>query len=59
MTNASTGASFQQNLDSFPIAVVVLNAKTSRLTDLKPLIPNLLLAIESAQAGAAKFISAD
>jgi hypothetical protein len=27
--------SFQQNLDSFSIAVVVLNAKTSRLTDLK------------------------
>ena len=51
--------SFQQNLDSFSIAVVVLNAKTSRLTDLKPLIPNLLLAIESAQAGAAKFIGAD
>lgn len=33
--------SFQQNLDSFSIAVVVLNARTSRLTDLKPLIPNL------------------
>ncbi len=51
--------SFQQNLDSFSIAVLVLNAKTSQLTDLKPLIPNLLLAIESAQSGAAKFIRAD
>jgi hypothetical protein len=51
--------SFQQNLDSFSIAVVVLKAKTSRLTDLKPLIPNLLLAIESAQPGAARFIGAD
>ena len=51
--------SFQQNLDSFSIAVLVLSAKTSRLTDLKPLIPNLLLAIESAQSGAAKFIRAD
>jgi hypothetical protein len=51
--------SFQQNLDSFPIAVVVLNARTSRLTDLKPLIPNLLTAIESAQSGAAKFTGAD
>ena len=51
--------SFQQDLDSFSIAVVVLNAKTSRLTDLKPLIPNLLVAIESAQSGAAKFIGAD
>ena len=51
--------SFQQNLDSFPIAVVVLKARTSRLTDLKPLIPNLLVAIESAQSDAAKFIGAD
>jgi hypothetical protein len=51
--------SFQQNLDSFSIAVVVLNAKTSRLTDLKALIPHLLEAIESAQPGAAKFIGAD
>jgi hypothetical protein len=51
--------SFQQNLGSFSIAVVVLNAKTSRLIDLKPLIPNLLVAIESAQSGAAKFIGAD
>jgi hypothetical protein len=51
--------SFQQNLDSFSIAVLVLKAKTSRLTDLKPLIPNLLLAIESAQSGAPKFIGAD
>ena len=51
--------SFQQNLDSFSIAVVVRRAKTSRLTDLKPLIPNLLVAIESARSGAAKFIGAD
>ena len=35
------------------------DAKTSRLTDLKPLIPNLLVAIESAQPGAAKFIGAN
>jgi hypothetical protein len=51
--------SFQQNLDNFSIAVVVLSAKTNRLTDLKPLIPNLLVAIESARPGAAKFIGAD
>ena len=51
--------SFQQNLDSFSIAVVVRRAKTSRLTDLKPLIPNLLVTIESAQSGAVKFIGAD
>jgi len=51
--------SFQQNLDSFSIAVVVLAAKSNRLTDLKPLIPRLLTAIETARPGAAQFVSAD
>ena len=51
--------SFQQNLDSFSIAVVVLQAKTKRLADLRPLVPSVLAAIESALPGAAKFIGSD
>ena len=51
--------SFQQNLDSFSIAVVVLQAKTNRLADLRPLVPSLLAAIESALPGATGFIGAD
>ena len=51
--------SFQQNLDSFSIAVVVLQAKTNRLADLKPLVPSLLAAVESAVPGVPKFIGAD
>jgi hypothetical protein len=51
--------SFQQNLDRFSIAVVVLQATTNRLADLKPLVPSLMAAIESALPGAAKFIGAD
>jgi hypothetical protein len=39
--------SFQQNLAAFPIAVLVLQAKTNRLVDLRPLMPVLLAAIES------------
>jgi hypothetical protein len=50
--------SFQQNLPSFRIAVVVLAAKTNRLADLRPLVPSLLAAIQSAQPGAAKFVGA-
>jgi hypothetical protein len=42
--------SFQQNLGSFSIAVIVL--------DLRPLVPKLLVAIETAHPGAAKFIGA-
>jgi hypothetical protein len=51
--------SFQQNLDVFSIAVVVLQAKSNRLADLRALIPNLLAAIESAVPGTPKFIGAD
>jgi hypothetical protein len=51
--------SFRQNLDSFSVAVVVLRAKTNRLADLRPLVPNLLAAIASATSAAATFIGVD
>ncbi len=50
---------FQQNLDAFSIAVIVLRAKTNRLADLRPLAPNLLAAIQSAAPGAPKFVGVD
>ena len=43
--------SFQQDIAGFSIAVVVLQARTNRLADLKVLIPRLLAAIESTQRG--------
>jgi len=51
--------SFQQNRISFSVAVVVLRAKSNRLADLRPLIPSVLAAIESAQPGTVKFIGAE
>ena len=48
--------SFQQNLPSFTVAVVVLRAKTNRLADLRPLVPRLLAAIDTAQTGVATFV---
>ena len=42
---------FQQNAASLPIAVVVLHARTNRLTDLRILVPELLTAIKSAKRG--------
>jgi hypothetical protein len=48
--------SFQQNLASFPIAVIVLQAKTNRLAELRPLLPSLLAALESAKPGKALLI---
>jgi Domain of unknown function (DUF5615) len=51
--------SFQQNLDIFPIAVVVLQAKTNRLSDLRSLVPSLLAAIDAAVSGTPKYIGPD
>jgi len=42
---------FQQNLTDLSIGVIVLEAKTNRLADLKALIPKLLLSIQSARPG--------
>ena len=48
--------SFQQNLVSFSVAVIVLRARTNRLADLRLLIPDLLAAIETAKPGIAMHI---
>jgi hypothetical protein len=48
--------SFQQNLISFSIAVVVLQAKTNRLADLRPLVPSLLVTVKSAKPGVASLV---
>ena len=49
--------SFQQNLGGLPIAVIVLAARTNRLADLIPCVPDLLAAIASAKPGAAKVVA--
>jgi len=43
--------SFQQNLTSVAIAVIVLEAKTNRLADLKTLVPKLLLSLQVIRPG--------
>ena len=45
--------SFQQNLPQFNIAVVVLQAQSNRLVDLKTLIPKTLEILATAQKGQA------
>jgi len=42
---------FQQNLATVSIAVIVLQAKTNRLSDIRVLVPDLLAAVETAQPG--------
>ena len=48
--------SFQQNLISFEVAVIVLCAPTNRLADLRQLVPTLLVTIPTAKRGKAIYI---
>jgi hypothetical protein len=46
----------QQNIGSVLIGVIVLRARTNRLSDLKRILPDLIAAIEFAKPGVARFI---
>ncbi|MCZ7564509.1 MAG: DUF5615 family PIN-like protein [Burkholderiales bacterium] len=48
--------SFQQNLPAFAIAVIVLRAKTNRLSDLQPLVPELVASIATAKLGVVTYV---
>ena len=50
--------SFQQNLSQFDIAVIVLQASSNRLADLKPLTPQILAILITAARGQATIVSA-
>jgi len=50
--------SFQQNLSQLDIAVIVLQAPSNRLADLKPLIPQVLAILATVAKGKATVISA-
>ena len=41
------------------LAVIVLEAKSNRLADLKPLISDLLIAIDSRTPGTVKLVTTD
>ena len=48
--------SFQQNLPTFNIAVLVLHATSNRLADLKPLAPKILAALPTLTKGTAQHV---
>lgn len=50
--------SFQQHLPAFDIAVIVMRATSNRLSELLPLIPELLAAIPTARPGAVTYVGA-
>jgi hypothetical protein len=47
----------QQRMKDRPVGVVVLRAKSNRLSDLLPLVPDLLAALSTLQAGAVKEVA--
>jgi predicted nuclease of predicted toxin-antitoxin system len=49
--------SFQQNLPQFNIAVIVLQARSNRLVDLKPLVLEVLAILPTADRGQATTVS--
>jgi hypothetical protein len=50
---------FQQDLSRFSIAVLVLRARSNRLTDLRGLIPQLLQALPVAKRGEVTWVGAE
>ena len=48
--------SFQQNVDRFDLAVIVLNAPSNRLSDLRRLAPELLQALPFVQPGQTRHV---
>jgi hypothetical protein len=47
----------QQHIRDRPLRVVVLRAKSNRLSDLLPLVPDLLAALSTLEAGAVKEVA--
>jgi hypothetical protein len=48
------GIEYQQNLEGFDLAVILLRAASNRLMDLAPLVPELITISQSSVAGQLK-----
>lgn len=48
--------SFQQNLPTFDIAVVVLRCNSNRLLDLRRLVPDLLACLSTVRSGTITYV---
>ena len=53
---ADRNLSFQQNLSPFDLSLIVLQAKSNRLADLKPLVPKILDVLDVAPKGQATLV---
>ena len=55
---ADRNLSYQQDLSSFDIAIVVLVARSNRFDDLRPLVSRILEVLPTAQRAAATLVGA-
>jgi predicted nuclease of predicted toxin-antitoxin system len=53
---ADRNLSFQQNLSQFDLSLIVLQAQSDRLADLKPLVPKVLEMLDVAPKGEATLV---
>ena len=53
---ANRNLSFQQNLSPFDLSLIVLQAQSNRLADLKPLVPKILDVLDIAPKGQATLV---
>ena len=53
-----TNLPYQQTLERFRMAVIVLRAPTNRLPDLRPMIPEILRALPDVQPGELRWVGA-
>ena len=58
LVTADKRLQFQQNVTSFNIAIVVVDARSTRLIHMRPLVPRLKLAIQNAIAGTVSVVAA-
>jgi predicted nuclease of predicted toxin-antitoxin system len=49
MITKDSGVKYEQHLARLPVAVVILKAKTNRLDDIRPLLPELMNVLANLQ----------
>ena len=49
LITADQNLEFQQNLDTLPVAVLVIVAESNRLESLEPLLPRVLVALDALE----------
>jgi predicted nuclease of predicted toxin-antitoxin system len=50
--------SYQQNVSAFDVAVIILVARSNSMDDLRPLVPRILEALATAEAGTVTLVEA-